>query len=72
MMRLQRITVCCAERRGELVRGVLEVAADTLRSEIECTGFTLLVDIHNLSQDTKIRRTGQARAGLLLQCASWS
>ena len=72
MMRLQRITVCCAERRGELVRRILEIAADTLRGEIECTGFTLSVDTHDLSQDTKIGRTGQARAGLLLQCASWS
>ena len=38
MMRFQRIAVSCAERGGELVGGILEVAADTLRGEIESTG----------------------------------
>ena len=37
-MWFQRVAVRGAERGGELVGGILEIAADTLRGEVEAAG----------------------------------
>ena len=42
MVRLQRVAVSSAEGGGELVGGVLEVAADALRGEVEAAGGRVL------------------------------
>ena len=40
-MRFQRIAISCAERGGELVGGILEIGANTLRGKIETTKIDL-------------------------------
>ena len=46
-MWFQCVAIRGAERSGELVGGILEIAADALRGEVEATGIKLLGEVRN-------------------------